>query len=1243
MLEEVLREANKPGKGKMPPPGSLKNADEVYEDEPIIELSPDMKIEEVEVTDDMIIEDFDFNHEELGFSEESLEKLGFYELLPGQQALVIENFKQMMLAKIKEDSRREFKEGLTKKRFLPKIWQMVTSSYQVAKIEKNKASDLSQDKEKEAVLSQLIKGIKDSRIDASLEDGKIKHIDFCFEDDFGGNLKQEFKQVIEEFNQAADKLGRMPYEWSLPGADKKSQKKYREAEINFQDARNKILVLKQSVKGGDKNIAESYCNELDYKVRMTQLFNTHPEVEKQLDSIKNEWAIKRILKDAVTERGIYMGFGFATRGLMVGAMGVAGVPVAAGVIGDFVARNRAKKTLAENELMARGQEETEEDEKGRKIEDTTEYKMVVLRKYQDYLNRLEEAKREKDNLPDKISQLSKEIKKELAKINTIKNTTDKFEFYMKKDSSNFFDFREEDISRLRDLQVAMRGEITAEELSEKETLALLSLMQRVEDLIAKMELESEMLERQTNLYAHIGSLEEEAENFKRINFEGKDLDPSDIKKQLEKLQKKRQEELVEKGDVVDAKYFIESIEFAMSELDAVAGKKTELEEEIAGLKEGEDEQRKELEKEIKKLENRRQELSQNLRFLVDDAWNKLDDGVVNFGAAKNRASNKYELVRKISEANTLVASFSSDRADKNASEAYQRAIFEDAKRMQVAIYEEVKQAKKTYFKKQINRGILLSASFATFGWVARDLWHGFSSDFDQSNVVKFVKDQLDPGKAQAKQLAPKAVPVAPANEPGIKNVPPKIQVLPKPEVKLPGISPDFSSKGLASVEDVAKAYGLGVNQVTDLSGDGIIDAYDIAQAQAGVLQKNLSGVKLTRPFSADDFSQLQNIKNVDVAQAVIDHGKIDQNVLQIAQNETIDPAVRAGIIARGVDPETVKGVNYLEQKRIAGLGRGSAAREAIRENISQTGDVRRSLATVYKGEGIEHALRRQLEADPKSFGFNGDLDDLRQVHKWSGQEAHSLAVRSGYASSGVVEPGESAYVLERNNGALEIKEYKLEGAEYKSADLRHIKVAQAKPKAPARPRASVKPEAPSKPLVALLTRERINGILSGTERFSVDDLPALGIDIKAKPEDVLAKLDVLKVYSNYSDDDFRSIFSIGETQKLDYVYVAEHYNMVAGLEDTNKEGLLLKLYSLKDYSSSQAQNLSKALFGLSDTKGLEISRDTSGNLIFERRGKGLAILPSGKIAPVISGQISLNGGVVDLNELSLVDLQKNLQ
>src|SRR6056297_538333 len=88
-------------------------------------------------------------------------------------------------------------------------------------------------------------------------------------------------------------------------------------------------------------------------------------------------------------------------------------------------------------------------------------------------------------------------------------------------------------------------------------------------------------------------------------------------------------------------------------------------------------------------------------------------------------------------------------------------------------------------------------------------------------------------------------------------------------------------------------------------------------------------------------------------------------------------------------------------------------------------------AVIQEGEGIEHAFIRQLKADPGKFGFDGDPDDTEAVNKWAGQQAHRIALDSGYVDAdtgqevrvGGEGKGKVAYVLEtEDKGNIKVRE-----------------------------------------------------------------------------------------------------------------------------------------------------------------------------------------------------------------------------
>lgn len=76
-----------------------------------------------------------------------------------------------------------------------------------------------------------------------------------------------------------------------------------------------------------------------------------------------------------------------------------------------------------------------------------------------------------------------------------------------------------------------------------------------------------------------------------------------------------------------------------------------------------------------------------------------------------------------------------------------------------------------------------------------------------------------------------------------------------------------------------------------------------------------------------------------------------------------------------------------------------------------------NLATIHEGEGIEHALIRQLEQDPSAHGFKGNISDVEAVKNWAGSEAHRIAEKEHLADKGLIydEKNPTMVVLKPDN------------------------------------------------------------------------------------------------------------------------------------------------------------------------------------------------------------------------------------
>jgi len=305
-------------------------------------------------------------------------------LLPGQKVLALENLEQSILGDIKEDSLAEYQSrfsGLTGKGLSAlslrnaaalgkNLWLGITKHYQIAEIEKDKAGrSLSIGIEgHKKMLSELTEGLYNYGPDVEMDKkGKIQ-INYLRKSNTLSGPGIEFANY---FNESATALAQIPDEWRYDTAKESDHQKFLKAEAQY----NKDKELAFDVLTKNYNLSEEGAmmemNKIDGQVRLNQFLNSNPEVETQLLKMRDQSLIKKTLSDVITERGLYMSAGFASRTfatLGLGALGAAvsfgGVVGGAGIIGYFRSLKRAKENIRQKDIMGRrGQKDESETAK----------------------------------------------------------------------------------------------------------------------------------------------------------------------------------------------------------------------------------------------------------------------------------------------------------------------------------------------------------------------------------------------------------------------------------------------------------------------------------------------------------------------------------------------------------------------------------------------------------------------------------------------------------------------------------------------------------------------------------------------------------------------------------------------------------------------------------------------------------------------------------------------------------------
>lgn len=346
----------------------------------------------------------------LGIKKEDLEKIeGFNNLTIGQQLLILENLKQLTLGRVQEEAHGKYQKEMAGSRWGGRMWKGITKKYQIAKAEKEKAEEIYKGgiKIHKEVLQQLTNGMLEMGLEVKEKDGKLE-IQYA-----GGfeNLTPEKQKIVDEFNDAANLFGGTPDEWKYKAASKNEQKSYKETESRYEKAKISLLTLKKE-KDGEREAA-LYINDIEGKIKINQFLNTHPGVEEQLKNIKDKNLWRQVMKDIVTERGIYATAGFLTRTFTISMIGLAGAPLAAAGLGGFLARKRAKEATRENIKAARKGEKGRAKELGGRLENAGDL-TSELKQLMDIINDKEEfSKEERDEAAKTLGAVINRIEKEI--------------------------------------------------------------------------------------------------------------------------------------------------------------------------------------------------------------------------------------------------------------------------------------------------------------------------------------------------------------------------------------------------------------------------------------------------------------------------------------------------------------------------------------------------------------------------------------------------------------------------------------------------------------------------------------------------------------------------------------------------------------------------------------------------------------------------------------------------------------
>ncbi|MCI0542321.1 hypothetical protein L0Y69_01010 [bacterium] len=278
----------------------------------------------------------------------------FSDLSEGKQALVLDYLKQSMVERAKEGALAGYREEKQEGGFFKKLWLSIGKSGHILKREQELKEDLFDGKVDQTEVIQNLIRMAHEGPEAEMKNGKIE-MQYADEKEFDKDKKEISDQdrvMMYKFNETASTFSRISHAWGEKGAEKGNKESFERTKVEYEKNRADMLVLFEK-KYGTKDALERVKN-IDQKVTLNQLLNTHPELEKEIQQIDDKSAWMSGTKEVLKQRGMYFAYGAVARTAAGALLSVMSAPVLAAspFVGGLLGRMRAKE-MAEMELEER--------------------------------------------------------------------------------------------------------------------------------------------------------------------------------------------------------------------------------------------------------------------------------------------------------------------------------------------------------------------------------------------------------------------------------------------------------------------------------------------------------------------------------------------------------------------------------------------------------------------------------------------------------------------------------------------------------------------------------------------------------------------------------------------------------------------------------------------------------------------------------------------------------------------------
>ncbi len=291
--------------------------------------------------------------------------LMFLELTEEQKIKVIRDLKQRMTAMIETEALRDYENDLRYDlrgkniimRALIGLGRNITKEISIKNNERNllneyKVSELyREDLYKNA--QTLISVTRAQEIYRN-ESGDLL-VDFSERLGIGSG----YEKLVSDYNEAANRLQSIPYEWSLEKEGSKHRLAYEKALTIYKNIEADVLKIRSYGIGGEEG-AMIRMSELKSEIMLAQLVNTHPDIEEVFSDLNKGASGKDILKTLArmsgtqnTEKTALAVGGYLLRTGTRYAFGFIAAPVVGAVLGGLRAKMRAEDILQMRNKLAR--------------------------------------------------------------------------------------------------------------------------------------------------------------------------------------------------------------------------------------------------------------------------------------------------------------------------------------------------------------------------------------------------------------------------------------------------------------------------------------------------------------------------------------------------------------------------------------------------------------------------------------------------------------------------------------------------------------------------------------------------------------------------------------------------------------------------------------------------------------------------------------------------------------------------